>query len=63
MIAGLLTTTEAGRQIGVSDARIRQLVLSGLLKGEKINANTLLIKQAELDRYLRKRKNGKRKAA
>lgn len=62
MIEGLLTTIEAGRQLGVSDSRIRQLILDGLLKGEKVNANTLLIKQSEIDRFKRN-KNGKRKAA
>ncbi len=34
-MAKTLTTTEAARELGVSNARIRQLAAVGLLRGEK----------------------------
>jgi len=61
MIAGRVTTTEAGAQLGVTDSRIRQLIIAGRIEAVNIGG-VWLIKQSQIDRY-KARKNGKRKAA
>lgn len=61
MIAKHLTTTEAGVQLGVTDSRVRQLILAGRIEATNIGG-VLLIKQSQVDRYKRL-KNGKSKAA
>lgn len=61
MIAKHVTTTEAGIQLGVTDSRVRQLVLEGRIEATNIGG-VLLIKQSQIDRY-KKSKNGKKKAA
>lgn len=38
----LLTTTEAASQLGVTSARIRQLVLSGDIKAQKVGRDVLI---------------------
>lgn len=65
MIAGYITTAEAGVQLGVGDSRVRQLIIAGRLEATNIGG-VLFIKQTQVDRYKRtKRANGnaKRKAA
>lgn len=61
MIAGRVTTQEAGAQLGVTDSRVRQLIIAGRLEATNIGG-VWLIKQSQIDRY-KARKNGKRKAA
>lgn len=61
MIAKHVTTAEAGAQLGVTDSRVRQLILEGRIEATNIGG-VLLIRQSQIDRY-RKLKNGKKKAA
>lgn len=61
MIAKHVTTAEAGAQLGVTDSRIRQLILEGRIEATNVGG-VLLIKQSQIDRY-KKSRNGKRKAA
>lgn len=63
MIQGYLTTAEAARILNVTNGRVRQLVLSGALKAEKIGGKTLVIKQSSIERHQKKRANGTRKVA
>lgn len=67
MIQGHLTTAEAAALLDLTGSRIRQLVIKGDLKGERVGGKTLLIKQSSIERYQRKKQqrngNGKRKAA
>ena len=63
MIQGYLTTSEAAGLLGVTDGRIRQLVLARKLDGEKIGGKTLVVKQSSIERYQRKKQNGKQKVA
>ncbi len=53
----LLTTAEAAEIVGLSDARIRQLVLAGILPAEKFGKANL-IKRADL-KVLENRKLGR----
>lgn len=65
MIAKHVTTAEAGLQLGVTDSRVRQLILKGLMEATNVGG-VLLIKQSQVDRYKRVKAvngNGKRKAA
>lgn len=48
-----LTTAEAARELGVSDARIRQLAAAGELKGEK-RANAWFFDAASVEERKRK---------
>jgi excisionase family DNA binding protein len=59
MINGYLTTNEAARVLGVSDARVRQLILDRRIPAVKVG-NTLVIKQSALERFQHKR-NGRRR--
>ena len=66
MIQGHLTTKEAADILGLTSSRIRQMIIEGTLKGERVGGKTLLIKQSSIERYQRKKQqngNGKRKAA
>lgn len=63
MIQGYLTTSEAAGVLGVTDSRIRQLILEKELKAEKIGGKTLVIRLSSIERYQRRKTNGKRKAA
>lgn len=67
MIQGHLTTQETADILGLTSSRIRQLIIDGVLKGERVGGKTLLIKQSSVERYQRKKQqrngNGKRKAA
>lgn len=66
---GFVTTVEAGRQLGVSDSRVRQMVLDGTLSAQKVGNAILLIPSTEVARIKRQRttkqlkRNGRRKAA
>lgn len=66
MIQGHLTTQEAADLLGLTSSRIRQMIIDGTLKGERVGGKTLLIRQSSIERYQRKKQqngNGKRKAA
>jgi excisionase family DNA binding protein len=52
-----LTTKEAAQILGVSDARVRQLVLSGKLPAEKFGRD-LMIDEADLE-AVKERKPGR----
>lgn len=45
----MLTTVEAGKALGVSDARVRQMILSGAMRAEK-KGRDLLIPQSEVEK-------------
>jgi excisionase family DNA binding protein len=66
MIAKHVTTTEAGHQLGVTNSRVRQLILAGRIEATNIGG-VLLIRQSQVDRYKRLKngngKNGKQKAS
>jgi excisionase family DNA binding protein len=44
----LLTTQEAAAKLGVSDARIRQLILEGKLPAQKFGQRSILIDEKDL---------------
>jgi excisionase family DNA binding protein len=46
----LLTTQEAAAKLGVSDARIRQLILEGKLPAQKYGQRSILIDEDDLDK-------------
>jgi excisionase family DNA binding protein len=48
MVKGFYTTSEAATELGVTAARVRQLVLNGTLSAEKVGRD-LLIKIGDLD--------------
>jgi excisionase family DNA binding protein len=52
----LLTAKEASRLLGVSDARIRQLLLEGLISGHKVSNLVWLIPESEILRYQKDRR-------
>ena len=57
------TTTEAAEMLGVTTARIRQMVLSGVIQGEK-RGRDLLIPKSQIERAkARKTKPGPTPAA
>lgn len=64
MIAKHVTTAEAGIQLGVTDSRVRQLIIAGHIEATNIGG-VLLIRQSQIDRYKRRKTNtnGKKKAA
>jgi excisionase family DNA binding protein len=55
----LLTTKEAARYLGVTQGRIRQLLLAGKLRGHKIAPRFWLIPQKELQPFLTPPKVGR----
>lgn len=60
---GYITTIEAGKRLGVSDSRVRQLVLNGTLSAQKVGNAVLLIPIEEVSRLKRQRaKSTKRRA-
>jgi excisionase family DNA binding protein len=52
----MLTAKEAARALKVTDARIRQLLLEGKIKGHKISNLVWLIPKSEIARYTRERR-------
>ena len=44
-----MTTIEAAEKLGVSDARVRQLILDGKLKAERIGNRLLDVNSASLN--------------
>lgn len=51
-----LTTKEAAARLGVSDARIRQLLLEGRISGLKVGETAWLVPLKEVERYSRERR-------
>lgn len=49
-IPGYMTVDEARRQLGVSPQRVRQLIVSGLLKNAKRIGVALIIPESEVER-------------
>jgi excisionase family DNA binding protein len=39
---GFLTTAQTGKRLGVSAARIRRMILDGLIKGEKVGRDNFI---------------------
>jgi excisionase family DNA binding protein len=56
-----MTTIEAAEKLGVSDARVRQLILDGKLKAERIGERLLDVNAASLNALAARRE--KQKAA
>lgn len=54
----LLTTAEAAAELGVTAARVRQLVLSGEIKGERIGRDVLIPRESVEAAKQRKTKPG-----
>ena len=50
-----MTTIEAAEKLGVSDARVRQLILDGKLKAERIGERLLDVNAASLNALAAKR--------
>jgi excisionase family DNA binding protein len=48
LLMKLLTTQEAAEKLGVSDARIRQLILGGKLPAQKFGQRSILINEDDL---------------
>jgi excisionase family DNA binding protein len=57
----IMTTIEAAEKLGVSDARVRQLILDGKLKAERIGERLLDVNAASLNALAARRE--KQKAA
>jgi len=51
-----VTAAEAAARLGLSDARIRQMLLAGRLRGQKAGKHTWIIATSELERFERERK-------
>lgn len=49
-ISAYLTCPETAERLGLTDGRIRQLLLGGLLKGDKFG-NSWAIPQSEVERF------------
>lgn len=58
----LLTAKEAARRLGVTDARVRQLLLDGTIRGHKISKLLWLIPESEITRYQNTRRPAGRPA-
>jgi excisionase family DNA binding protein len=52
----MFTAKEAGARLGVTDARIRQLLLDGVIQGRKIGNLMWLIPESEIEKYSRSRR-------
>lgn len=48
-----LTTLQAAKRLGVTDARVRQIILAKKLKATRIGNRLLVIDSSELERYAR----------
>ncbi len=46
---GFLTTAQTGKRLGVSSARIRRMILDGLIKAEKVGRDNF-ISESEVKR-------------
>ena len=55
-----MTTAETGARLGISDARVRRLILDGRLKAIRAGARVLLIRPADL-KDLKRNKAGRPK--
>jgi len=55
------TVREAASRVGVTDARVRQLIISKQLKATKLGENMWLIKDSDVDRIANqeRRKGGR----
>lgn len=51
----LFTCKQAAKRLGVTDSRIRQVILEGKLSAEKIGERVIVIEEKELVRYERER--------
>lgn len=54
----VLSTADAAKELGVNGSRVRQLILAGRLKAQKLGKLTWLILPKDLD-AVRHRKNGR----
>lgn len=54
--AAMLTTQEAGELLGVSDARVRQMILAGQIKAQRFGQRMLLVPEKEIERVKKIRK-------
>ena len=50
----LLSTSEVAKKLGLTSGRVRQLLLSGELKGKKVGA-FWVIERRKLERYLKQK--------
>lgn len=50
----LLTVQQAARELGITDSRVRQLLIDGELKGEKFG-HIWMIRRADVDAYERRK--------
>jgi excisionase family DNA binding protein len=58
MVKGMYTTEEAAMQLGVTSARVRQMILDGTLPAEKFGRDLLITAEAIGAAKLRKTKPG-----
>lgn len=56
-----MTTIEAAKVLGVSDARVRQMILDGVLKAERVGARMLNVNTTSVNALAARRE--KKKAA
>lgn len=56
MVAGVVTTSEAAIQLGVTSGRVRQLVIDGTLPSQKIGHLTVIATK-DLAEYKKLQKN------
>jgi excisionase family DNA binding protein len=61
----LLTTQEAAEELGVTDSRVRQLIIDGKLPAQKFGRSHMIkrsdLKDVEIGNRGRPRKDGKKK--
>ena len=60
MLQGFLTTRQASRRSGISDAHLRRLLASGVLRGVRVGRDWL-IEESSLEHYLAHRPRPGRK--
>lgn len=58
-----VSTAEAAEILGVSDGRIRQLLLAGRIVGRKANERGWLIARTEVNRFKKERQKSQRRSA